>query len=159
GSTGPQGSTGSQGPQGAPGTPNWKGAWSGATTYQPGDAVQRSGRSYVSKTTNTGSSPSPNGTVDWDIMAWGFRWRGAGRSAATYEALDIVKSAGSSWTVPAGGAVASGGNPPESNAAWALYASKGDVGATGAQGIQGPQGNPGADSTVPGPQGPQGPSG
>jgi len=166
GPQGPAGATGAQGPTGATGSQGmagpvgmtWRGQWTSGVTYVPTDAVYWRGRSYVSKTTNTTSVPAPNGTADWDPLALGFRWRGAWASGATYEAFDAVSSAGSSWVVPIGGAVAAGGAPPESNAAWQQLASVGAQGAAGATGATGPQGTTGATGAT-GPQGPIGNTG
>lgn len=46
----------------------WQGPWSAATAYEPNDAVQVGGSSYISKTSNTNKPPATNGS-DWDLMA------------------------------------------------------------------------------------------
>ena len=83
GETGPQGEKGDQGPQGirgpqgthtvgrdgepgAPGEPGlyWKGPWKRGT-YQPGDAVELDGSSYVCTIRTTSKPPSKA----WDLLA------------------------------------------------------------------------------------------
>lgn len=143
GPPGPPGPQGNPGAQGAIGM-RWRGTWDGATAYVPTDGVFWRGRSYIALLPSTGIVPTPNGNAQWDPLALGFRWRGAWSSTATYEAMDAVSSAGSSWTVPIGSLIAPGGAPPESNAAWQLFVSVGAAGPPGATGPPGPQGTPGA---------------
>lgn len=64
---GEQGDQGDQGDAGSDGTPVWTGAWSGATTYAVGEAVSRSGSSYVANTGHTNHQP-PNASY-WDVLA------------------------------------------------------------------------------------------
>jgi hypothetical protein len=143
GATGADGAPGVPGPAGLQGIPGivWKGSWNSATTYIPGDAVARSGRSYVAKVTNTTVVPSPSGSATWDVLALGFRWRAAWSAGATYDYFDAVLSAGSSWVAINAAGVATGGAPPESNPAnWQMMSSIGAQGATGSTGATGATG-------------------
>jgi DNA-binding beta-propeller fold protein YncE len=47
---------------------NWKGAWSSATAYLPGDAVSYSGTSYLATLASTNKVPSSNPTI-WAVLA------------------------------------------------------------------------------------------
>lgn len=70
GPTGPAGATGAtgpQGPQGPPGGVNWRGTWSGTTSYNQGDGVVYSGTLYVAVTTTLNEVP-PN-TSYWEVLA------------------------------------------------------------------------------------------
>jgi hypothetical protein len=49
--------------------------WGPITSYQTGDVVRFGGNQYISKTTNTNSTPSSN-TADWDLFTEGFRFIG-----------------------------------------------------------------------------------
>jgi hypothetical protein len=62
GPTGPTGATGAAG-QGI----NWRGSWVTATTYNPYDAVDNNGSSYICIATNSSQAP-PNATY-WNLMA------------------------------------------------------------------------------------------
>ncbi len=66
GEQGEQGIQGVQGPQGEAGTPlgdvNWRGAWSGATTYAAGDGCTLSDDSYVSVQNGNLNHQPPNAT-------------------------------------------------------------------------------------------------
>lgn len=83
GPTGPQGGTGPQGPAGAAGDPgpqglaglpgpvgppglNWRGAWSGAATYDVNDAVEYGGSSYVAIAQSTAIAPP---SLEWALLA------------------------------------------------------------------------------------------
>ena len=79
GSVGPQGNTGNAGANGINGATgatgaagvslNWRGAWSGSTTYAANDAVSFGGSAYVSLVgANTGNPPN-NSPSDWSLMA------------------------------------------------------------------------------------------
>jgi uncharacterized protein (TIGR03437 family) len=74
GASGPPGPTGPAGIQGPPGPSGpqgltWRGSWIATTTYQPYDAVQDSGSSYVClQSCNAGHPPSLN-LSDWDLLA------------------------------------------------------------------------------------------
>src|SRR5690348_7898707 len=46
---------------------NWRGTWSSGKTYQPSDAVVRSGTSYIAIAANTNHAP-PN-TTYWNVLA------------------------------------------------------------------------------------------
>ncbi len=80
----------------------------------------------------------------------GFNFTQAWSAATNYNPYDVVTYNGSAYDATA--AIPSGGNPPGSNASWALMAQAGAAGAAGSQGPQGPQGPQGAT----GPQGPMG---
>ena len=49
--------------------------WGPITSYQTGDVVRFGGNQYISKTSNTNSTPSSN-TADWDLFTEGFRFIG-----------------------------------------------------------------------------------
>ena len=49
---------------------NWKGAWSSATAYVVGDAVEYNGSSYWCSTTRSATATTPpNDTAHWDLLA------------------------------------------------------------------------------------------
>jgi hypothetical protein len=49
------------------GAPVWSGAWSAATTYQPGNLVTRLNKVYAANTTNLNKAPESNPT-DWTLF-------------------------------------------------------------------------------------------
>ncbi len=85
---------------GSPGI-NWRGVWSGLTTYNAGDGVSDLGSSYRSLTTNTNHRPASY-PADWAIVAQagqnGFRFRGTWNNPPTdglgaYQQSDVVNIA------------------------------------------------------------------
>jgi hypothetical protein len=86
----------------------------------------------------------------------GFTFQGAFNIGANYNAYDVVTYNGSTYEATVG--ISSGGETPDMNPNWALWAQaglQGPQGPTGTTGLQGPQGQTGAT----GPQGPQGQTG
>ena len=93
GPAGPQGPIGPAGAAGAPGTPGmpgatgltgpaglaWRGQWSAAAAYAPGDAVEYGGSSYIAVANASGASASPINSANWSLLA--------ARGAATGNAL------------------------------------------------------------------------
>lgn len=72
-----QGVAGPQGPQGVPGATGatgargltWRGAWAALTAYQPDDAVQSGGQSYVCIATVSGSTSPDGDATHWSLLA------------------------------------------------------------------------------------------
>lgn len=75
----------------------WEGAWSGATAYQIGDAVQLSGSAYICILGHTNNTP-PNATY-WSLLASkgddgaGFTRQGDWSSVTAYTINDVVMAA------------------------------------------------------------------
>lgn len=67
GAEGPSGPAGPQGPQGSPGL-LWRGLFSAAAAYQPGDVVEFGGSSYVATQATSGTTPEA-GASDWALLA------------------------------------------------------------------------------------------
>lgn len=63
---GDKGDTGDTGPAGPPGTvlDAWRGAWSPAATYQPGDLVGRAGSAWLATQSSTGTDPAVDITTN-----------------------------------------------------------------------------------------------
>lgn len=102
-----------------------------------------------------------------DLGKIAYTLKGAYNAATTYEKLDTVTYAGSSWVSLLNN---NKGNTPVEGANWTLLASKGDQGVQGVKGdtgAQGPKGDTGAtgaqgpkgETGATGLQGPQGPKG
>lgn len=70
GETGPRGDKGDAGPTGEPGPPgiNWRGEWAQTAAYEPRDAVQYRGSSWIAKAKNQGQAPQLHRGV-WDLLA------------------------------------------------------------------------------------------
>ncbi len=71
----------SGGPRGLPGAPgiNWLGAWSSATAYTVGDAVSRSGDSFICILAHTNQTPTTGASIYWDTLAEGGIGGGGGQ--------------------------------------------------------------------------------
>ena len=117
GPVGPKGLTGDTGPAGPTGARglNWRGAWSGATSYAKDDAVQYNGSSYVANQA-TGAGPVPGVSGLWDLLAQkGTSGAGAGTiTGFALELLDTTVAASASQNVTVGytctnGGIATGG--------------------------------------------------
>lgn len=169
GAAGATGATGATGPKGPLGF-NWRGEWSGSTSYLVDDEVSFNGSIYVAIVNNSSSQPPSS---NWNLLASkgdtgaagaagaqgptgatgntgaqgpdGIVWRGAWSSATAYSVDDAVVLNGTSY-------IATNANtnsqPPSAN--WSTLAQKGDAGiagaagATGSTGPDGPQGSTGA---------------
>jgi hypothetical protein len=127
GVAGAAGAPGSQGPQGMQGAAG------------PQGPIGLTGAAGPAGANGTNGS---NGT--------GFNFTQAWSAATNYNPYDLVTYNGSTYDATV--AVASGGNPPNTNSSWAPMAQAGAAGAAGSQGPQGLQGIQGAS----GPQGPIG---
>lgn len=68
GPQGPQGITGATGAQGARGLV-WRGAWVALGSYQPDDAVQDDGHSYVCVAAVSGSTAPADDAMHWSLLA------------------------------------------------------------------------------------------
>jgi hypothetical protein len=64
---GPVGPPGPQGPQGLQGL-IWRGIWNNDSDYDPGDAVEYEGSSYIC-TVQTTLLPPPNNLASWDLLS------------------------------------------------------------------------------------------
>src|SRR6056300_681523 len=64
--------------------------WSVATTYQNGDVVTYGGNQYLSKTINTGQTPSTS-SVNWDIFSEGLKYRASWSISTSYKIGDVVR--------------------------------------------------------------------
>jgi hypothetical protein len=79
---------------------NWRGEYSSASNYAPGDIVRLGGRTYLCTEgyENDGSTtPEPPNTDYWEVFTDGFKWRGAWDIATEYEINDVVEYAQSSY--------------------------------------------------------------
>lgn len=147
GSTGPIGPTGPTGPAGA--GFNFRGAWTTATAYNPGDVVTNGGQTYETQTAFT-SAATFAGDTGWFLWAatgatgpqgipgGSINWRGAWNSATAYAINDAVSDGtpASSYYATAAGT----NHEPPNVSFWALIASAGATGSTGATGGTGPTG-------------------
>lgn len=90
-----------------------RGLWAASATYKPGDAVERTGGSYLALTINTGVDPSTDGGANWGILAVGgaegsasgvaIRWRGPWSNSVTYSLDDAASYEGGSYVSLASG--------------------------------------------------------
>jgi hypothetical protein len=109
---GPPGPPGPKGPKGSPGIPGptgpagprgitWRGTWRRNARYQPEDAVESKGSSYIATAASKGLEP-PSRT--WDLLAQkgepGTSWYGGGGSAA-----DSPAGPAGEGVVPVGGII------------------------------------------------------
>lgn len=126
GPTGPTGVTGATGPAGATGPQGvvWKGAWSGATAYAVGEAVERNGSSYIAIKAGTNKEP-PNAEF-WEVLAA----KGATGATGVTGPTGITGATGPTGLT--GGVGATGATGPTGPT--------GVTGATGPTGIEGPAG-------------------
>lgn len=106
GATGPAGPTGATGPAGAAGPVGpvgpmgpagpagltWRGQWSAAAAYGPGDAVEYSGSSYVAVANASGAGASPVNSPNWSLLAA----RGAATGGALVELSPAATQTGAS---------------------------------------------------------------
>jgi len=123
---------GAAGEQGIPGLV-WRGAYSGGTTYAPGDAVIYQGSSYICILASTGNVPT-NQTY-WDLLAevgqGGIVWRGAYDNGTAYSIGNAVSYNGSSYIC----ILASTGNIPTDGTYWNLLVEAGTNGENGIAGL------------------------
>jgi hypothetical protein len=162
GAQGERGADGPAGPQGEPGLA-WQGAWSDATQYEVGDAVEYNGSSYVAVANSLNDAPP---SASWSLLASAgtgggtgdsINWTGAWSNTTPYSVDDAVSYLGSSYICTS----AHTNQAPPNASYWDVLASKGDQGDTGPQGDQGIQGIQGTqgiqgDTGATGPKGDEG---
>jgi endosialidase-like protein/collagen triple helix repeat protein len=170
GPQGLQGDPGPEGPAGADGTSFvWQGVWTLGVIYNPNDAVEHDGSSYVAIGANFNARPDVN-PASWSLMVQqgatgpqgpqgpagtagtSFVWQGVWTLGVIYNPNDAVEHDGSSY-------IAIGANfnarPDVNPASWSLMVQAGALGSVGPAGPQGIQGDPGVQGPI-GPQGLQG---
>ncbi len=118
GPMGERGAPGIQGPKGDPGKPGlvWKGSYVTGVQYQPGDAVELDGSSWIASAT-TNNRPGP-GSAGWNILAQ----KGAGGSV-----LSTSKSYGPTTLAASAVTVTPAGNLAATNTQSALVELQGDI--------------------------------
>jgi hypothetical protein len=93
---------------------NFLGAYSGSTSYKPGDTVTHGGNLYMAENVTLDNTP-PNETY-WSRIASGIQYEGAYSSSASYQKDDVVSFNGSAFI-----ALLDNTNQPTDNATyWAI---------------------------------------
>ena len=171
---GTQGSAGQQGVQGATGEVgsdglNWLGAWDSETEYDPSNAVENDGTSYICSQIHTNEEP-PNATY-WSILSLQGAQGPAGNQGSpgnqgnqgedgVQGATGVAGNQGATGATGQQGVLGNQGNQGEDGVQGATGAA-GNQGPTGQQGVAGNQGNQGETGVQgsPGNQGVQGTAG
>ena len=141
GSTGPTGPTGPQGLQGVQGPPvNFRGTYSGSTTYATGDVVFYNGSSYISIVSNNTSHQPDTSPTQWSLLA---QQGNTGATGAT-GAQGPTGSTGPQGPIGLTGTTGATGaqGPTGATGATGPAGATGPTGTTGATGATGPQGPP-----------------
>jgi hypothetical protein len=73
---------------------DYRGSYSGATTYERNDVVTYGGNVYVYKLTTATAGNLPTDSAFWDLMVEGFNYRGVWSSSTTYLISDLVSYGG-----------------------------------------------------------------
>jgi hypothetical protein len=97
---------------------DYRGAYSGATTYERNDVVTYGGNVYVYKLTNATSGNLPTNSAFWDLMVEGFNYRGIWSNETQYLISDLVSYGGKIYIALRD---TEGDNPVTSNADWSVF--------------------------------------
>lgn len=97
----------------------WRGAWASGTPYAYRDVVSYNGSMYVAKADVTSATGPVNDTVNWDVAAKGFNYRGQWAAGSAYRINDVVYSGGSLFIAITNHTSVALADPMVSTANWA----------------------------------------
>jgi hypothetical protein len=97
---------------------DYRGAYSGATTYERNDVVTYGGNVYVYKLTTSTAGNLPTNSAFWDLMVEGFNYRGIWAIGTEYLISDLVSYGGKIYIALRDTV---GDNPVTSTSDWSVF--------------------------------------